>query len=78
MIDLGVYIAEKRTRPDHTEAGVEDMLSFNVACNPYIAEMRTSPYHTEAGAMDILSFKVACNKPGNTAMAISGSRGLWG
>ena len=32
-MDLGIYIAEKITRPDHTEAGSMDMLSFKVDYN---------------------------------------------
>ena len=48
-----------RFRLSHTEAGAEDMLSINEACNTSIVETRTSPDHTDTGDVDMLSFKVA-------------------
>ena len=72
----GIYIAERRTSPAHTEARAADIISFKVACNPPIAETITRLAHIESGVTDILSLKVACNPPGKMVVDIAGSGGL--
>ena len=77
MIDLGIYIAETRICPYHTEAGAVEVISFKVACIQSILETRTSLAHTEDVVTDVLSLKVAYNPHKKMVAEISGSGGPW-